>query len=62
AITEGDVNDSSLFEDFIEHIPAGSTIYGDKAYFSRKNYNIAEKKGIIFHSPPKKNALAKCKS
>jgi hypothetical protein len=59
AVTEGDANDSSLFEDFIEHIPSGSIIYGDKAYFSRKNYNIAEKKGIIFHSPPKKNALPK---
>lgn len=59
AVTEGNVNDSSIFENLIEYIPSGSTIYGDKAYFSRKNYNIARNREINFHSPPKKNASPK---
>lgn len=62
AITSQNVNDSSLFEELACKLPKGSALHGDKAYFSRKNYKIAKKLGIEFHSPPKRNALQKWRS
>ncbi|MFN3660919.1 MAG: transposase [Brevinematales bacterium] len=56
AVTEGNVNDSRVFGEVVSVLPGGSQLYGDKAYFSRKNYKIAKKFGIVFHSPPKANA------
>ncbi|MEM3455489.1 MAG: transposase [Thermoproteota archaeon] len=58
AVTEGNVNDSVMFETLVKVLPQNSIVYGDKAYFSRKNYKIAKKYGIVLHSPPKKNARA----
>ncbi|MGC9061137.1 MAG: transposase, partial [Thermoplasmata archaeon] len=56
ALTEGNVNDSKLFEDLVSILPPDSVVCGDKAYSSRKNYRIAREHGIILHSPPKENA------
>ena len=56
ALTNPAVTDSEIFRIIVKHLPKGSKIYGDRAYFARKNYRAAEEQGIEFHSPPKKNA------
>lgn len=61
AVTEEYVSDSVMFRKLARYIPPNSVIYGDKAYFSRKNYKFAKKRGLILHSPPKKNAVGRAK-
>jgi len=61
ALTENDIGDSELAEDFMNVLPEGSTLYGDKGYCSRKNFNIASARKITFHSPPKCNATTRSK-
>ena len=61
ALTESNVGDSVLCEHFMGVLPEGSRVYGDKAYCSRKNYNIADARKITFHAPPKCNAITRSK-
>jgi len=61
AVTGANVSDSLMFRELALVIPPGSTIYGDKGYFSRANYKFAKERGLIFHAPPKRNAVARAK-
>jgi len=56
ALTNSTVSDSEIFREILRYVPRRSRIYGDKAYFARKNYKMSAERNIEFHSPPKKNA------